>query len=78
MGGEGTCRLSIHYQPNDPLQPMKNLLGNNGIEAAAVVEPSVDSHNRLRPGAPHLASNLSHGQLERDLLAFRRGGERAI
>ena len=54
------------------------LLGNDGIEAAAVVEPSVDSHNRQRPGAPHLASNLSHGQLDRDLFAFRRGGERTI
>ena len=40
------------------------LLGNDGIEAATVVEPSVDSHNRQRPGAPHLASNLSHGQLD--------------
>ena len=52
--------------------------GGDGIEAAAVVEPTVDGHDRPRPGAPNLASNLPHGQLERDLFAFRRRGEVAI
>ena len=52
--------------------------GGDGIEAAAVVEPTVDGHDRPRPGAPNLASNLPHWQIERDLFAFRSRGVVAL